>query len=250
MVLARNPDGYALLGRAISKAQMAGEKGTPRLTLSELAEIGADRGGGHWQVLTGCEQGAVPTALVSHGPTAARRELDRLTEAFGKDRVTVELWDHSHPVDSVRNDGLAQLGLAAGLDLIATNDVRYHAPARRQLATAMAAVNARSSLDEVDGFLPAASTAHLRSGIEQSRRFARYPGVVERAAELGLECAFDLKLVAPDLPPYPCDPGHDEMSWLREITGEERPRDTGRENKSMSRVPGNRSIVNSMSSSS
>ncbi|MFV2039071.1 MAG: PHP domain-containing protein, partial [Acidimicrobiales bacterium] len=218
VVLVRDLDGYALLGRAISKAQMAGEKGAPRLTLDELAEIGADRGGGHWQVLTGCRQGTVPHALVEHGPAVARRELDRLVEAFGRERVTVELWDHAHPLDSVRNDGLAHLAVNAGVDLVATNNVHYHAPDRRRLATAMAAVGAKSSLDEVEGYLPAASTAHLRSGAEQARRFARYPGVVERAAELGLECVFDLELVAPDLPPYPCGDGHDEMSWLREIT--------------------------------
>src|SRR5699024_8314188 len=32
------------------------------------------------------------------------------------------------------------------------------------------------------------------------------------------ECAFDLNLIAPDLPPYPVPEGHTEASWLREIT--------------------------------
>ncbi|MEY2435631.1 MAG: error-prone polymerase, partial [Acidimicrobiaceae bacterium] len=52
----------------------------------------------------------------------------------------------------------------------------------------------------------------------QARRFARYPGVVERAAELGRACAFDLHLVAPRLPDFPVPPRHDEMSWLRHRT--------------------------------
>ncbi len=84
----------------------------------------------------------------------------------------------------------------------------------------MAAVRARRSLDELDGWLPAGATASLRSGAEQARRFARYPGAVQRAAEIGNECAFDLKLVAPNLPDYPVPPGHTEMSWLRELTDE------------------------------
>ncbi len=37
------------------------------------------------------------------------------------------------------------------------------------------------------------------------------------AAALADECAFDLALVAPSLPPYPVPPGHDEASWLREL---------------------------------
>ena len=47
-------------------------------------------------------------------------------------------------------------------------------------------------------------------GAEQARRFARYPGVVERAAELGRAAAFDLSLVAPNLPPFPCPPADGE----------------------------------------
>src|SRR4051812_42128805 len=38
LVLARDPTGYAALARTISQAQMAGEKGAPRLTAAQLAE--------------------------------------------------------------------------------------------------------------------------------------------------------------------------------------------------------------------
>ena len=39
--------------------------------LADLADGGVAGGGGHWLVLTGCRQGAVPRALVTHGPAAA-----------------------------------------------------------------------------------------------------------------------------------------------------------------------------------
>src|SRR5579862_3039594 len=39
LVLARDPKGYALLARAISQAQLQGEKGAPRTTLDELAAL-------------------------------------------------------------------------------------------------------------------------------------------------------------------------------------------------------------------
>ncbi|MGI9601937.1 MAG: error-prone DNA polymerase [Acidimicrobiales bacterium] len=218
VVLARNPAGYASLARLLSEAQMAGEKGAPRSSFARLVELGGRHDGRcDWVVLTGCRKGTVPGTLEREGPAAARRRLAELTDAFGVDNVRVELWDHGHPLDSARNDAMAELAVAAGVDVIATGNVHYHAPARRRLATAVAAVRARRSLDELDGWLPAAAGSHLRSGDEQQRRFRRYPGVVERAAELGLECAFDLRLVAPDLPPYPCPAGHDEMSWLREL---------------------------------
>ncbi|MYI19518.1 MAG: DNA polymerase III subunit alpha, partial [Acidimicrobiia bacterium] len=50
--------------------------------------------------------------------------------------------------------------------------------------------------------------------------FARWPGAVERAADLGRQCAFDLQLVAPDLPPYPCPDGLSEMVYLRRLVDE------------------------------
>ena len=217
VVLARDPDGYARLSRAIATAHLAGrEKNLPRMSLADLA--GAHDG--HWQVLTGCRKGAVVRALLDDGPAAAAWQLDRLVDAFGRERVAVELWDHGDPLDSARNDALVRLAFGAGVDLVATNNVHYATPSRQPLATALAAVRSRRSLDEVDGWLPAAAGACLRSGAEQAGRFARYPGVVERAFELGLECAFDLALVAPNLPPFPCPDRLDEMGYLRRLTEE------------------------------
>ncbi len=222
LVLARDPHGYALLGRAISEGQLAGEKGAPRISYERLVELGgrgSTTNSDHWLVLTGCRKGPVPKALIEEGPAAGRRALDRLVDDFGADNVVVELWDHGLPIDSVRNDGLVELAMAAGVDVVATANAHHHSVARRRLASAMAAVRARRSLDEIDGWLPPAGM-HLRSGEEQATRFARYPGVVERAAALGLECAFDLSLVAPNLPPYPCPDGLDEMAHLRHLVEE------------------------------
>jgi len=216
VILARNTDGYARLARAITEAQMAGEKGAPRIGLDRVAELGGSPSN-DWVVLTGCRKGPVPRALAEHGPAAAADRLAGLVERFGPGNVVAELWDHGDPLDSVRNDALVRLADRFGLDVVATNNVHYAHPSRRPLATALAAVRARRSLDEIEGWLPAAAGASLRSGAEQARRFARYPGVVARAAELAAGCAFDLALVAPRLPDFPVPPGHDEMSWLRTL---------------------------------
>jgi error-prone DNA polymerase len=227
VVLAEGPLGYARLAKAISEAQLRGEKGLPRATLDHLADVarapvhlGATAAASRndaWYVLTGCRKGAVAAALARDGPAAARRALDRLVAAFGRERVLVELWDHGDPIDRYRNDALAEVALAAGVEVIATNNVHYALPAHRPLANALAAVRARRPLDEIDGWLPAAAFAHLRSPAEQARRFARWPGSVERTVEIAGACAFDLKLAAPRLPDYPVPDGHTEMTWLHEL---------------------------------
>jgi len=216
LVLARTPEGYRRLSRAVSDAHLAGgEKGRPLTSLDALAGAAGD---GHWQILTGCRKGPVPAALASGGAEAARAALDGLVGRFGRDNVAVELWDHAHPLDSDRNDALFGLAQDAGLTCVATNNVHYATPSASRLAAVMAAIRARSSLDEMDGHLPPAGAAHLRSGAEMTDRFARYPGVVEAAARVGSECAFDLRLVAPKLPDFPVPPGHTEASWLRLLT--------------------------------
>ncbi len=108
--------------------------------------------------------------------------------------------------------------MAAGVEVIATNNVHYATPAQRPLATALAAVRSRRSLDEIDGWLPASAFAHLRSAAEQERRFARWPGAVARTVEIARACAFDLRLAAPELPDHDVPDGHTEMTWLRELT--------------------------------
>ncbi len=218
VVLARGPHGYAQLARAISHAQLAGSKGDPRITVAALGELARATTPAPWVILTGTAGGSVPQALVEEGPAAARRELEQLVGAFGRDHVLVEIWDHGHPLDSARNDELVKVAAMAGVQVVATNGVQYHSPKRRQLATALAAVAERVSMDAIDAHLPAAGAAHLRSGTEQAHWFRRYPGVVERSVEIARACAFDLALVAPQLPPFPCPQGFDEMSWLRELT--------------------------------
>ena len=205
VVLARDPEGYARLSSVLAEAHLeGGEKGRPIFTLDALAAAA----GKHWLVLTGCRKGAVPAALMEAGPRAASREVGRLVDAFGRANVAVELWDHGDPLDTARNDALALLAAEWGVDAVATNNVHYATPAGFRLATTMAAIRARRPLAELEGWLPSAPAACLRGAAEQHRRFARWPGVVERAAELGLACAFDLRLVAPRLPDFPTPGRH------------------------------------------
>ena len=214
LVLAAGEEGYHRLAAAITHAQLAGgEKGRPVYDLDELAE----RADGHWAVLTGCRKGAVRQALRAGGAEAAGRELDGLVARFGPERVFVELTDHGAPLDSTHNDVLAALAASRKLPTLATGNVHYASPAQHPLAQAVAAVRANRSLDALDGWLPPAGTAFLRSGAEMDARFARYPGAVARTVELAEELAFPLRRAKPALPKQEVPEGHTPMSWLRKL---------------------------------
>jgi error-prone DNA polymerase len=214
LLLGREVEGYRRLCRVISNAHLRGaEKGKPVYDVEEIV----DELAGHSVVLTGCRKGAVRQALLTSGPAAAWARLRRLVGWFGRANVMVELIDHGYPLDTTHNDLLVAIAEDLDVGVIASNNVHYARPSDGHLAAAVAAVRARRSLDELDGWLPPASTAYVRTGEEMSRRFRRHPSAVQRAALLGLECAFDLKLVAPELPPFPVPSGHTEITWLREL---------------------------------
>ncbi|WP_375480209.1 error-prone DNA polymerase [uncultured Jatrophihabitans sp.] len=219
IALARDPEGYARLSRVIGRAHLrGGAKGRP--VYPDLDAL-ADEAAGHWLVLTGCRKGHVRRALErggTGGEAAAQAALAGLVDRFGRDNVAVELTHELDPLADERYEVLAALAAELGLQLVATTAAHYHGPPRRPLATALAAVRARTSLDEIDGWLPAWSGQHLRSGAEMAARFARWPSAVSNAARLAAEIAFPLSLIAPDLPPFPCPDGLDEMAYLRRLT--------------------------------
>ena len=216
VVLARSAQGYRHLSSMLAEAHLRrGEKGTPHLELDELATNAHE-----WLVLSGCRKGPLTRALVEHGPRAAQRELERLIEAFGRDHVAVELWDHGAPEDVARNDALAELGVRHGVAVVATNNVHYATPDAFARANVLAAIRARRSLEQMEGWLDASPLAHLRSDAEQRRRFARWPGVVDLAGELAGALAFDLRLVAPNLPPFATPAGLDEQRYLEQLVAE------------------------------
>ena len=220
VVLARQKGGYHRLAGAITGAQLLGdEKGRPLYSLDELA----GRAAGEWTILTGCRKGATRRALTADGVNrldrqrAAAAEVDRLVALFGRDNVLVELFDQGDPLDSTHNDALAAIAAERGLGVVATGNVHFATPKQHRLATAIAAVRARRSLDEIDGWLPASGAAHLRSGAEMAARFARYPGAVERTVEVADDLSFELRRAKPGLPRQDVPEGHTPMSWLREL---------------------------------
>ncbi|MGF6824392.1 error-prone DNA polymerase [Microbacterium sp. ZKA21] len=218
LVLAGGIEGYHRLSGAITRAQLrGGEKGRPQYDIDELA-ASAD---GHWTILTGCRKGAVRRGLAAGD---AATPLRRLVDLFGRDRVAVELIDHGDPLDSRRNDALADLARAERLPVVATNNVHYAAPERVGMAEAVAAVRATRGMDELDGWLPVHGWAHLRSGAEMTDRFRRFPGAISHGLAIARDSAFELRRARPALPRMTVPDGETPMSHLRALVWEAVPR--------------------------
>ncbi|MFM7900169.1 MAG: PHP domain-containing protein, partial [Actinomycetota bacterium] len=129
VVIADGPAGYVALSQALTDGQLRGSKSNPVFDVESLVQ----RVGGECFVLTGTHDGPVARRLRSD-PPAARRSLELLIDAFGRDRVLVEVWNHGDPIDVWRNDALVALAAECGVGVVATNDVSYATPGDHVLA--------------------------------------------------------------------------------------------------------------------
>ena len=215
LVLAHDAAAYRRLSGAISEALLrGGAKGHPVYEPEELAHAA----GGGFEILTGCRKGAVPAALERGGPGAAEAELRTLMDLFGREHVYVELTRHGQPGDDRRCAQLAELAGRLDLPTVATGNVHYARPAGFRAYAGLAAMRARRTLQEIESWLPAGPVAHLSAPDAMCRRYALYPGAVERAVSLGQECAIDFDTeIRPSPPRFPVPDGHTEDSYLREL---------------------------------
>ncbi|OKL54779.1 error-prone DNA polymerase [Bowdeniella nasicola] len=214
VALARNAVDYAHLSRTLAAAHLATgdeHESRQRDLRVDLAELAA---GGDFLILTGGRDGYLPRLL--HEGTA-RAGLDRLIALFGKESVAIEIVATGRGDDAHLHDALADLARDYRVPLVATGDVYCARPEDFPLLTALQATSHNASLTDADAHLPPAP-AYLRGASEMARLHRRHPQAVATAAALGTECAFDLSLIAPNLPPHPVPDGHSEASWLRELT--------------------------------
>jgi len=199
VLLAPNPTGYGAIGQFVTKGQYRGAKDSPKYSYEDLGDAVRS---GHLFGLSGCWQGAVPRAAQAGEISEALRAASELKELF-EGRFYIELTHHGMPGDDVRNDVLFDVAMRLNIETVATNNVHYAYRHDADLSEVLAAIGGRRSLEAADAFRPATDLRHMRTPDEMYVRFSRYPGAVERAADLGSSLAFDLDLLAPELPDYP-----------------------------------------------
>ncbi|QPL04515.1 MULTISPECIES: error-prone DNA polymerase [Actinomyces] len=241
-VLARSPLGYRRLCAAVSRHNLdAGQRAEPAHRLADLATAlregygaavgdttGSRPGSGGATaspvlVLTGTANGPLRRALGDprHPGTwnhrAADAVLGHLVELFGTEGVAVEITLDGGPTDAALTKALSRLAATHRLPLLATGAVRCARPADARLADVLTATRLCTDLEGARSHLPALGR-WLRGPDDMARLHRRAPQAVDATAEIATDLAFDLSLVAPDLPAPEVPEGHTPASWLRELT--------------------------------
>jgi error-prone DNA polymerase len=141
--------------------------------------------------------------------------LHRLRDAFGRDRLRVELQRPFLQGDRARNRRLERLAKRLELACVATGDVHAHARARAPLQDAFVAVRLHTTLDASEPQRRGNFSHVLASPQEMAARFAEHPDAVAEAARLAERLQFDL---SSDLGyRYPGAEDEDAMRKLTEL---------------------------------
>ncbi len=87
---------------------------------------------------------------------------------------------------------LSQLEAQLGIPLVATNNVHYHAPDRRELQDVLTCIREKCTIHSAGFKLHPNAERYLKPINEIHRLFRQYPGAINRALELADACQFSL----------------------------------------------------------
>ena len=191
-----------------------------RLTrLLTIGQSGAEKGECHLLVDDFLDQSEGQLVLIIP-PARFDEDFERRAAALAgllKGRVWLAASRSYAAHDQKRLHRLAGLADRIGAPMVATGDVLYHAPERRPLQDVLTCIRETCTITEAGFRLEANAERHLKSPDEMVRLFARWPGVVERSAEIADRITFDLGQLKEEYPDEPVPPGRTAIQYLTEL---------------------------------
>ncbi len=143
--------------------------------------------------------------------------LRRLLDAFGPDRLRIELQRPFLRDDRARNRRLEWMARRLGVPCVATGNVHAHASARAQLQDALVAVRLHTTLDASEPQRRGNFSHVLASPAAMASRFPEHPEAVAETVRLAERLRFDL---GSDLGyRYPGSEDAEAMRKLTELCG-------------------------------
>ncbi|GAA0549931.1 error-prone DNA polymerase [Chitinophaga japonensis] len=97
--------------------------------------------------------------------------------------------------DARRLYRLSQLSARFDVPLVATNDVHYHDPARRELQDVLTCIREKCTIHHAGFRLHANAERHLKPVNEMLRLFRQYPDAIRRTQEIAEACRFSLDML-------------------------------------------------------
>ncbi len=189
---------YARLSRLLTIGKRRAAKAECRLTADDLF---APDG------IFACGEGQVLIAIPSGTP---KSEFFRFLNRMRDDLESKNYLAASHLYrgdDARRIAHLAEIARQTGVPMVATNDVRQHAPERRELADVLTCIREHCTIDTAGRRLDANAERHLKPAHEMARLFRDYPDAIARTVEIAQKCRFSLEELRYEYPAEPVPAG-------------------------------------------
>jgi error-prone DNA polymerase len=120
--------------------------------------------------------------------------------------------------DRARINRLDRLARDHGLAILATNDVHYHAPARRPLQDVLTCILHKTTITRAGFLLHANAERYLKSPDQMQRLFADWPHAIRATREVAKACRFDLRELSYEYPQETVPEGRSAQEYLSELT--------------------------------
>lgn len=200
----RDRAGWGRLCRMLTVANMRGEKGDPDLKLRDLWRWG---------------DGMSLALLFDLAQPPSLEWFSRLKRRF-PDAVRLAAAADYGGDDRFRLRQAADLADAAGLPLMAVNDVLYHDPARRPLQDVVTAIRLKTTVAESGFALAANAERHIKPPREMARLFRLYPEALAETIRFASELKFSLDELKHNYPEETTAEGVDPQVELERLTWE------------------------------
>ncbi len=206
----KNREAYGRLSRLISKGRMADPdgnwqaKGICDLTLSDLAAQAQD---------------VILIAIPDEDVARFAKRLAHLKRQLPTLSYIAACYLYRGD-DVARINALDALSGQHRLQLLATNDVLYHAPDRRPLQDVMTCIREKTTIDKAGYLLEPNAERHLKTPAQMCELFAQWPQAIHATRRVAEACQFDLEELAYEYPSEVIPQDMTPQAYLEKLTWE------------------------------
>jgi DNA polymerase III subunit alpha len=212
-MLAETNEGYRNLIKVTSAAYLDGYYYKPRSDWELL-----ERHHAGITATTGCLGGLVSQLILEGDEQAALEAAGRFQDIFGREHFFVELQDHGMEDDASVLGPLLDIAHKLRAPLLATNDSHYTHKEDAEAHDALLCVQTGALQTDANRFKFEGNDFYIKSAAEMRHLFREAPDACDNTLLVAERSDVQLEFGQAVLPAFPVPEGHDENSYLRELT--------------------------------
>jgi len=212
LLLAQNQAGYQNLLKIASAAQLEGYYYKPRIDRAFM-----DSHSDGLIATTGCLAAEIPQAILQGNIDKAHKIMGEYVDIFGRERLFVELQEHSIPELTEVNKTLVEMAGRHQLRFLATNDVHYTRAEDAGPHDVLLCIQTGANMDDPKRLRFSDKGYYLKSHHEMHALFGQIPGALENSLLIAEMCDVNLDSEGYHLPNFEVPQGHTPESYLRHL---------------------------------